>query len=87
MNMNFQRPHGFELRQAQLRTMESSSDESTTKKHWTKYAAFTLVTIGAFLFVANSSARTLLIIGGVIVALVGLATFVCIRAQNETPYW
>ena len=87
MNMNFQRPHGLELEHAAIRTMESSADKSTTKKSWQKFALWTLIALGASYLAANASGRSLLIVGGVIVALAGLATFVCIRAQNETPYW
>ncbi len=87
MNMNFQRPHDLELQHGAFRTVEPSADESTTKRSWRKYGLWPLIALGASYLVVNASGRTLLIVGGVIVALAGLATLVCIRAQNETPYW
>lgn len=87
MNVNFQRPHGLELEHAAFPTMESSTDKSTTKKSWPKYAVWSLIAVGAVCIFASAGARALLIFGGVILALAVLATFVCIRAQNETPYW
>jgi hypothetical protein len=87
MNMNFHRPHGLELEHASLRTIEPSADKSTIKKSWPKYALWALIALSASYLVANASGRSLLIVSGVLVALAVLATFVCIRAQNETPYW
>ena len=86
MNMNFHRSHGFDLKQTTLRTMETSVDKPKTKSSW-KYAAFSLIVAGVVFLAANAPIRALLLIGGAIVVLAGLATFVCIRAQNETPYW
>ena len=87
MNMNFQRPPGLELKSVDFQTTETALNKPGTKKNWSKYAFWSFMVLGAVYVLTNSSARTLLILGGVVVALVALATFVCIRAQNETPYW
>jgi hypothetical protein len=87
MNMNFQRPHGFELKHSALPVSKSSADEPRTGNRWTKYVGFSLLLAGALFLAANAGTSILLVIGGAIVALVALAAFVCICAQNETPYW
>ena len=86
MNMNFQRHRCLELQHASSRTMEPSADKPTTRKSWLKYTAWSLVALGASYFIVNASTPHR-IVGGAIMALAGLATFVCLRAQNETPYW
>ena len=83
MNMNFERPHGLELQHGALRTVEPSADKSTTKRSWPKYALWSLIALGASYLAVNASGRSLLIVGGVIVALAVLATLVCIRAAER----
>lgn len=88
MNMGFRKPHGTELQpvggEIQSYRSEIDSDAPTMPRTSYKYLAlpFALLT-GAYVLSAMSI-TALVITGSVLIALIGLATCVCISAQNNT---
>jgi hypothetical protein len=86
MNMNFQRPGATELRYSGPHLLEACPDTPATHKSvWRKYLVPALIFLGIAYFAIHASGLALLIAGGVAVALVGVAAYVCVTVQNETP--
>jgi hypothetical protein len=89
MNMNFQKPQGFELghpprtprRVAQKLTLNDFTDRSRPN-----YFIWLTLLLGGGYLLANASLSILLAIGGAVVVLLGIATAICIYAQNNSPW-
>jgi hypothetical protein len=88
MNMNFQRLHGPELHTPAdaMDYRRDSISKSSTQKGRAKYIVWPLFAAGVAYLAVNASAAFLLTIAGMFVALLGIAAWVCIWAQNETPW-
>lgn len=79
MNMNFQRPETFQLERLQY-------DTELRKRSSGRLIVWSAVGVAAIFGLAKLSAAILVIVGGIIIAFLGLATAVCIYAQNNNPW-
>jgi hypothetical protein len=87
MDLSFKELHGTEVRLDHLRQAELiNSNYIENRRRIIKRLGWVLVLSAVAYLLSTLSVTTLLILGGVIAALIVLATGVCIYAQNNTPF-
>lgn len=84
--MNVPKPLGIEF---DFRRQIHSRAEPVHQEHskLLNYSAWSLIGVGLAFGIATLSLTTLLIIGGVLLALVTAIVALMVHAQNQTPWW
>jgi hypothetical protein len=86
MNMNFHRPQEFDLQflhDDRTTVLKSQAAKSEVRFIHGKHLRWLFVGLAAAYIVTKATAVTLLIVAGAFLALLGVATAVCIYAQNN----
>jgi hypothetical protein len=87
MDLSFKKLHGTKLDLGHLRQPELiNSNYTENGRRIIKRLGWLLVLSAVAYLLSTLSVTTLLILGGVVAALIALATAVCIYAQNNTPF-
>jgi hypothetical protein len=87
MDLSFKELQGTEVHLGHLRQAELiNSNYIESRRRVIKRLAWLLVLSAIAYTFSTLSVTTLLILGGVVVALIALAAAVCIYAQNNTPF-
>jgi hypothetical protein len=88
MNMGFQKPHGIHLspRHLPADVGQINYPLNTKRAGKIKILAWSAVVLGLGYFLTTASATTLLVLGGIGVCLIALATAACIYALDNSPF-
>jgi uncharacterized membrane protein (Fun14 family) len=62
-------------------------NHSGTRQSYGRYFFWAVLGTIAIYALAHASLTVWLVIGGILLALLGLATAVCVHAQNNDPWW
>jgi small-conductance mechanosensitive channel len=87
MDLSFKELHGTEVDLGHLRQSKLINAEYIdSRRRIVKRIGWLLALSAVAYLLSTLSVTTLLILGGMVTALIALATGVCIYAQNNTPF-